>query len=279
MRKGLVLILVLSGVIAGLSVVPASATNKCFQSSNPDKNNWLISMRVATSNEGTISNTRGLQLQLRTWSPYIHPNAYPSPKGFPVSFPSWIRQGIRIHANSTTYIEFGWEYWWQLQTLPNGGNWQRRIYYVLNTNGNDYKPKYLTTIGAGNYQFFLYNRSTSQYPNKWILQTKNLTSGAGDVIHKVLDPPYDAGNAYAFVTASDSCSEEAFETANSWSLAGSGCFCWSKIGWPSGTEWWYGNSGDTSNPQLHWRFGGWTGSYSEWFTSCYQVSGNHCTTS
>lgn len=287
MKKSLGFVLVLAGLLAGMAVAPASATDDCFQSTDPDKNNWLISQRVATFNtDATISNTRGVQLQLRTWSPYLKPNAYPSPRWFgPTSFPSWVRQGIRIHANSTTYIEYGWEYWWQLNTLPNGGNWQRRTYYVLNTNGNDYKPKYLGNIGSGNYQFFLYNRSTSQYPNKWILQLKNL-AGGGDVVQKVLDPPYDWGNAYTFVTASNSCNEEAFQTANSWSLAGSGCFCWSKIGSASGTEWWYGNAGDTSNPHLHWRFGGWIdnadlvgGGNEEWYTSCWTVGGNQCTRS
>jgi len=182
--------------------------------------------------------------------------------------PSWVRQGLRIQSSASSYIEYGWEYWWQTVTLPNGENYQRRAYYINNVNGADNKAHYFGNIGTGPHRFYLINAPTGTHPNQFILQTTNVTTGTV-ATHAILDPPYDKGNAFTLVTASDTCNEMRMQTDSSYRYSGTNNQ-WIRVGTQYYAGWWYGQGGDISNSNIHWIVGGWWGNYEEWFTTCYR---------
>src|SRR5438093_515430 len=74
-------------------------------------------------------------------------------------------------------------------------------------------------IRGGQHRLWLVNAPSGTYPNKFVLTSKNLTTGAV-ATQKVLDPPYDWGNAFTLVTSTDSCNEMTMQTGDSYRFSG-----------------------------------------------------------
>lgn len=260
-RQSLAVVLALMALLALMPAGPAQATDECVGdiTNDPSRPVWILAQKVARNDTTTITNIRGLSVDLTTDSPSLHETFLYSR--------AYSRQALRIQSNASNYIEFGWAY---TRIVPQGGH-QRRVYYIDNRNGLDPSPHYGGAISAGKYIFQLYNLPSgySSYPDQFVMSTVNLANGSV-VTHWVRNPAYDLGTAISSITESDSCNEAAIRTANSYYYPNAAPYTGRKVGYNSNAAWWIHIDQNT-----HWGMS-WTGvvsPFEEWYTYCKYPKG------